>query len=123
CILGYRKKILIKKNARIKLKIILKEELLSQRHVFENDLHPCYRKENFQSELCYQIWKNKKIDDIDNMLKKFEHVVYDNDALKKEKLEKYIQKLSNFGALYQKLVEQIFKNLKNNRSFRLTRHI
>lgn len=89
-----------------------------QKHVIENDLHPCYRKDNFQSESCYNAWKNKKLEELRVMLIKFDHVSFDSDFL--EKKEKYIQKLANFSSLYEKLVEQIFKNLKNNRAFRLT---
>ncbi|CAF1116815.1 unnamed protein product, partial [Brachionus calyciflorus] len=99
---------------------ILKEEIQMQIHVLENHLHPYYKKDNFQSELCYSIWKNRKLVELIKIMKKFEHISLENDEIKKEKLEKYIEKLNSFPRFYEKLVQQIFKNLAFNNGFRLT---
>lgn len=93
---------------------------MAQKHVIENDLHPCYKKANFQSEMCYKVWKNMKLEELRVILDKFKHVNFDSNALRIEKIDRYIKKLANFSSLYQKLVEKIFKNLKNNCGFRLT---
>ena len=93
---------------------ILKEELRRQELVIERDKHPFYRRECFQSDKCYALWKQRAAHRVRSMLAgSFAHVHVDEEEdLVRDQvlLDQYASKLHKFASVfYDKLVKQIFR--------------
>lgn len=101
-------------------KKILKEEFKRQRFIIENDRHPYYKLDKFQTERTYSVWKDRTLSSIRSMLNNLEHVscTVSDEVLcaNEEMIMRYIYKLGVFPAYYESLVAQIFKNLVSNHS-------
>lgn len=96
---------------------IIKEELMRQHFIVENNQHPYYKREKFQSELSYSTWKDRCLASLNNIMKNFENIYINNKVLKNEEVkQKYIFRLNLFPTYYESLVSLVFKNLALNES-------
>ena len=84
---------------------IVKEELEKQVYITENNLHPYYKKENFQSYACYEAWKNSTLNCLLKSMDNFSHVQTTFSATE----TKYNEKLKNYTDYYERILNQIFK--------------
>ena len=99
---------------------ILKEEFTRQKFIIQNDRHPYYKLDKFQTRSTYSVWKDRSLSSIRSMLNNLENVscnVSDETLFADEEMTiRYIYKLGVFPAYYESLVAQIFMNLISNDS-------
>jgi hypothetical protein len=103
------KKLLIRKSH----PQILKEELLKQQFIVQNEKHPVYKRDMFQSSKCFEYWKSQQLANLNGLIENFSHIQIDADESKylytSESIVKYSDKLSSFASFYDQLVGYIFK--------------
>ena len=87
---------------------LVKEELQKQIFITENDLHPYYKKEYFQSVACYEAWKNSTLNSLLKSMENFTHVqtLFSIDQVMETK---YNEKLKSYIDYYERIVNHVFK--------------
>ena len=90
---------------------VVKEELEKQIYILDNDLHPYYKKENFQSIACFEAWKSSTLSFLLKSIENFSHVQV-LCSLDQTTESKYIDKLKSHMDYYERILNQIFKHLK-----------
>ena len=87
---------------------IVKEELQKQVFLTENDLHPYYKKEYFQTVACYETWKNSTLNCLLKSMENFTHV-QTSFSIDQVIETKYSEKIKSYIDYYERIVNQVFK--------------
>ena len=83
---------------------------MKQKYIVENDQHPVYKLDNFQTDKCYAFWKSQFLTNLNQLAENLSHIQIEEEHLYSfESIQKYSDKLNSFPNYYDQLVDYIFK--------------